>query len=74
MRESVLDQIPGVGPARKKALLKQFRTVAAIGKADLTALEQVLPRGPAQAVYDYFHQQEGEAPCESLQDQPGASG
>ena len=64
MRESVLDQIPGVGPARKKALLKQFRTVAAIGKADLTALEQVLPRGTAQAVYDYFHQQEGEAPCE----------
>ena len=37
-------------------------------------LEQVLPRGTAQAVYDYFHQQEGEAPCESLQDQPGVSG
>ena len=52
---SALDGIPGVGPTRKAALLKAFRTVAAIREADLDALARVLPRDAAQAVYERFH-------------------
>ena len=60
LRESVLDDIPGVGPERKKLLLKQFRSVAAIEKASAEELIKVLGAKTGQAVYDYFHQ--GEQP------------
>ena len=33
IRESVLDEIPGIGPAKKIALLKKFRSTRGIGKA-----------------------------------------
>ncbi len=55
---SQLDDIPGIGEARKKALLKQFRSVAAIRRAELTQLEAVLPRSAALAVYEHFHKEE----------------
>lgn len=64
LRESVLDQIPGVGPARKKALLKAFRTVAAIEKASEEQLAQTVPLSAARAVFEFFHNQEEEKPCE----------
>ncbi len=54
MKKSSLEGIPGVGPAREKALLKRFGTVRAISQADLTDLEAVLPKQAAQAVYDHF--------------------
>lgn len=57
LRESVLDEIPGIGPVRKKQLLTKFRSVAAIEKADLAALQAVLPQKEAKSVYNYFHQQ-----------------
>ena len=72
LRESVLDQIPGIGPTRKKALLTKFRTVSAIEKATVEELSQVLPQGAAQSVFDYFHQHEGEEPCESSPEPPAA--
>ena len=34
IRESVLDEIPGIGPAKKVALLKRFRSARGIGKAE----------------------------------------
>ena len=37
---STLTSIPGIGEARAKALLKHFKTVAAIGQADLKELEE----------------------------------
>ncbi len=52
---SRLDGIPGIGDARKKQLLKRFGSVRAISQAELPALEAVLPRAAAQAVYDHFH-------------------
>ena len=65
LQESRLDQIPGIGPARKKALLGKFRSVAAIEKATVEDLLQVLPQKQAEAVYDYFHQEQGSVePCE----------
>lgn len=54
LRESQLDEIPGIGQARKAALLKRFKSVAAVSKAELSALEEVLPSKEAATVYEYF--------------------
>ena len=56
VQASVLDQISGIGPARKKALLDKFRSVSAIEKASPAELEEVLPRKEATEVYRFFHQ------------------
>ena len=55
---SRLDGIPGVGEARKKALMQHFKTLKAIAAASLDELGAVLPRTAAQAVYDHFHKEE----------------
>ena len=55
LRESVLDQIPGIGEVRKKNLLHKFKTISAIKKADLEELESVLPKKQAEEVFVYFH-------------------
>jgi len=46
---SALDEVPGVGPALKKALLQTFGSVAAIAAADDAALTAVKGVGPALA-------------------------
>ncbi len=52
-----LQEIPGVGPTRKRALLHHFGTLKAIERASLTDLEAVpgVNAGTARAVYDFFH-------------------
>ena len=55
---SRLDGIPGVGEARKKALMQHFKTLKAIAAVSLDELGAVLPRTTAQAVYDHFHKEE----------------
>ena len=55
MRKSALDGISGIGEKRKQILLKSFGSVRAIREADLDALERLLPKPAARAVYDYFH-------------------
>lgn len=62
VRESRLDQIPGIGEVRKKKLLDRFRSVTAVQKASCAQLEEVLPPAQAKAVYDFFHQEQGEQP------------
>lgn len=54
---STLTTIPGIGPARARALLRHFRTVTAVRNADLAELETApgMNRPAAQKVYDYFH-------------------
>ena len=73
LRYSELDGIPGIGPKRKQELLKQFRSLSAIGQATLPELERLLPRDAAAAVYRHFRDkeratenvpQEGEDACE----------
>ena len=54
LKKSSLEGIPGVGPAREKALLKRFGTVRAIAEAEFDELAAVLPKQTAQAVYDHF--------------------
>ena len=58
MKKSSLEGIPGVGPAREKALLKRFGTVRAIKNATLEDLTAVVPEGVAQAVYQHFKEKE----------------
>jgi len=52
-----LDEIPGIGPSRKRALLHHFGSAKAVGRAamsDLTAVEGVSEQ-TAQVIYDFFH-------------------
>ncbi len=53
---SRLDEIPGVGPTKKKALLQHFGSVAAVRGASLSQLEDVpgLGKALARIVFDYF--------------------
>lgn len=57
---STLDKIPGVGPKRRADLIKYFKTVKAIREASVEALNLVVPKNTAQAVYMYFHKNESE--------------
>lgn len=54
LRYSELDGIPGIGPKRKQELLRQFKSLAAIGQATLPELERILPKDAAAAVYHHF--------------------
>ena len=57
---SVLDDIPGIGPARRKALMRTFQSLDAIRAAsveELAAADSMNERS-AQAVYDFFRAQE----------------
>ena len=51
VRKSALDDIPGLGPVRRQALLKAFKSVKAIREAEVEELAQVVPRGVAEEVY-----------------------
>ncbi len=60
---SVLDGIAGLGPARRKALLKRFGSVRAISAADEAQLAEVPGVGPALAstIAQHLHSQREEA-------------
>jgi len=59
--KSPLDEIAGVGPARKRALLNAFGTAKALSRAALADLEKVpgINAGTAKLVYDHFHERGG---------------
>lgn len=54
---SPLDDVPGIGPARKKALLMHFGTARAVRNASLEDLQKApgVSKTMAQGVYDFFH-------------------
>lgn len=58
LRYSELDGIPGIGPKRKQELLRQFKSLTAIGNATLPELERLLPKDAAAAVYHHFRHKE----------------
>ena len=58
LRYSELDGIPGIGPKRKQELLRQFKSLTAIGNASLPELERLLPKDAAAAVYHHFREKE----------------
>ncbi len=52
---SELDDIKGLGPKGKEALLKAFKSVKRIKEAELPALTETLGTAKGKVVYDYFH-------------------
>jgi excinuclease ABC subunit C len=57
MTSSLLDQLPGVGPARKRALLAHFGSPEAVVSASREELQAVpgLPGKVARELYGYLH-------------------
>jgi excinuclease ABC subunit C len=57
MREAGLQEIAGIGPTRKRALLRHFGTLRAIERASIADLQQVagINAETARKVYDFFH-------------------
>ena len=53
-----LDDVPGVGAARKRALLAHFGSAKAVARANLADLKAVegVSANMAQKIYDYFHE------------------
>ena len=57
LREAGLQEIAGIGPARKRALLHHFGTLKAIERASVTDLMQVdgISAETARRIYEFFH-------------------
>jgi excinuclease ABC subunit C len=55
-----LDEVPGVGAGRKRALLKHFGSAKAVSRADLLDLKAVdgISGALAETIYDFFHGQD----------------
>jgi len=58
IREAGLQEIPGIGPTRKRALLHHFGTLKAIERAALADLVKVpgISAETARKIYDFFHE------------------
>jgi excinuclease ABC subunit C len=59
IREAGLQEIQGIGPTRKRALLRHFGTLKAIERASLPDLAQVpgINAETARKIYEFFHEQ-----------------
>lgn len=55
--KSILDEIPGVGPARRKALIKHFKDIAGIKAATIEELAELpeIPESVARGIHEFFH-------------------
>ena len=58
MVDSVLDAVQGIGPARKKALLRTFGSLKKIREAEVGGLAEVLPGEVAERLYAALHGEE----------------
>ncbi len=58
---SILDDINGVGPSRRKALMKHFKSIDELKAADIDALLRVdgITAPVAKEIYDFFHGNDG---------------
>jgi len=61
IREAGLQEIPGIGPGRKRALLQHFGTLKAIERASPADLAKVqgVSAEIARKIYDFFHERAG---------------
>jgi len=61
LREAGLQEIPGIGPTRKRALLQHFGTLKAIERASEADLAKVpgVSAETARKIYDFFHDRPG---------------
>jgi excinuclease ABC subunit C len=61
IREAGLQEIAGIGPTRKRALLRHFGTLKAIERASVSDLARVpgINAETARRIYDFFHESRG---------------
>ena len=61
--QSVLEQIPGIGPARRKALIAAFGSVEALRGKEEAEIAAVggMTASSARSVYEFFHQNQADA-------------
>ncbi|MCP3976193.1 MAG: excinuclease ABC subunit UvrC [bacterium] len=52
MVDSILDSVPGIGPGRKRSLLRKFGSLKKLRAAELTELAEVVPGGVALDLYE----------------------
>ena len=66
--KSVLDDIPGIGPARRKALMREFKVIEAIRAAEVEDLAKVpqMNERAARQVYEFFRK-----PAAAEEERPG---
>ena len=57
IKKNPLDEIEGIGPTKKKALLHHFGSAKGVSKAKLVDLEQVdgISQALAERIYGHFH-------------------
>ncbi len=55
MVDSILDEVPGIGPGRKKALLKRFGSLKQMRGAGREELAEVIPETVADELYAALH-------------------
>lgn len=55
--KSILDDIPDIGPTRRKSLMRQFKSLEAVKDATVEELEKTpgMNRKSAESVYEFFH-------------------
>lgn len=54
---SILDEVEGIGEARKKKLLNHFKSVKKMKEASLEELEAVIPKNTAAKLYEALHKE-----------------
>ncbi len=62
MVDSILDDVPGVGDTRKKALLRAFGSLKRLREASIDQIEEVVPRKVAHNVHEALHGLVGTSP------------
>ncbi len=56
--KSILDEIEGIGPKRKKLLLKSFGNFTNLKAASIEEIAKIVPKETAEKVYEALHMQE----------------
>ena len=66
----MLDDIPGIGDTRRKALMKHFKSIEAVQAASEEELSQVpgMNRSAAESVYRFFRKKKDDAPIEIVEE------
>ncbi|MGB0935261.1 MAG: excinuclease ABC subunit UvrC, partial [Alphaproteobacteria bacterium] len=59
LKGSMLDEVPGIGAKRKRALLKHFGSAVTVSQASISDLQTVegISKSIAQKIFDHFHRQ-----------------
>ena len=58
--KSILDEIEGIGPKRKKDLLRTFGGITKLREADCEEIAKVVPKEVAENVYRVLHEKKDE--------------